>query len=54
MGNKEKVYIFGDNEDNRKIYDCIGQREGVIVAQPSEEQIAVLLKCANEKKTRRC
>ena len=27
---KEKVYLFGDNEENRKIYQSKGDRDGVI------------------------
>ena len=28
---KERVYLFGDNEDNRKIYDSKGAREGALI-----------------------
>ena len=31
--NMETVYLFGDNEDNRKIYDGRGKRKGVLIGE---------------------
>ena len=51
LENMEKVYLFGDNEDNRKIYNSIGLREGIILDRSSGISLDVQVeKIVNEAK----
>lgn len=51
LENMEKVYLFGDNEDNRKIYNSIGLREGIILDRSSGISLdAQVEKIVNEAK----
>ena len=48
----ETVYLFGDNEDNRTIYDNLGPRKGVLIGEASEEEIEKIVnaaKCATQR-----
>ena len=38
---KEKVYLFGDNEENRKIYQSKGDRDGVIFEEKTTQKATV-------------
>ena len=42
----ETVYLFGDNEDNRTIYDNLGSRNGVLIGEASEGEIEKIVDAA--------
>ena len=50
-GSKEKLYLFGDNEDNQKIYESKGDREGVIIRHPAAFGAYDMEKLAGEVKS---